>query len=503
MNLRPYQLSAVEAVEAGWAEARRQLIVLPTGGGKTVVFSHIAQRQPGRTLILAHRGELITQAAQKLHSATGIFASVECADRRAIPGHGVVVGSVQSMRRRLIKYQPDAFDLIICDEAHHALSPEWQAVLEHFPAARILGVTATPDRADKRSLGKAFERVAFEVTLLELIRDGFLSPLRAQRLGTEIDLSALTRFRREISADESAEAIHPRLALLAREIAREAWDRKTLVFLPRCDVSEKFAALLRSHGIDSRHISGASADRAEGLAWFAEPGPRALCNAMLLTEGFDQPDVDCIVCLRPTKSRALYSQIVGRGTRMAPGKDYCLILDPLWLTGAHDLCRPSCLTGGNSLHREKLQEQLDLGMDLLDAEEVAKRNVEETLARQLAEAAKNRKAPKGLVDPLAYALAIHDGALAEYEPAMPWEEEPATADQVEKLSAASLWTADMTRGQAAALLARLEDRKRLGLASPKQVMLLRRMSNPNADTMTAGEAGYAINRLRFRRGKAA
>jgi hypothetical protein len=235
------------------------------------------------------------------------------------------------------------------------------------------------------------------------------------------------------------------------------------------------------------------------LAWFAEPGPKALCNAMLLTEGFDQPDVDCIVCLRPTRSRALYSQIIGRGTRTAPGKDYCLILDPLWLSGTHDLCRPACLTGGNELHRQMLQQQLDLGMDLLAAEEVAKVNVEEALARQLAEAAKKRKAPKGLVDPLAYALALHDGALAEYEPTMPWEEEPATTEQMKLLAESGLWTDRMRRGYAAALLSKIGDRKRLGLASPKQVMLLKRMGDPNADTATAGQAGLVISRKRFGR----
>lgn len=500
MILRDYQQNAVDAVEAGWNEASKQLAVLPTGSGKTVVFSHLASRQTGRTLILAHREELINQAVSKLQAASGIFASVERAGERAIPGHGVIVASVQTMRRRLEKYGPDAFDLIVCDEAHHALSPEWRAVLDFFTGCqRILGVTATPDRADKKSLGTYFERVAFEVGLLELIGKGHLCGLKARQLGVEIDLSQLTKIRRDITDAEAAEAVHPRLVALAREVAAEVWDRKTLIFLPRCDVSEKFAALLCSYGIETRHVSGASGDRAACLEWYATPGPKALCNAMLLTEGFDQPDVDCIVCLRPTKSRALYSQIVGRGTRTHPGKEDCLLLDPLWLTGTHDLCRPACLTGGNQLHRDQLQAQLDLGMDLLEAEEVAKVNVEEILALHLAEAAKKRKAPKGLVDPLAYALALHDGALSEYEPAMPWEFEEATVDQIKELTGCGLWTEGMLRGYAAALLGKIEDRKLLGLASPKQVMLLRKMGDPNADTASAGQAGYAISTKRFRR----
>lgn len=500
MKLRDYQQIAVNAVEAGWQHAERQLGVAATGAGKTIMFSHLAARQEGRTLILAHREELIEQAVTKLHAATGIFAGVERASQRAMPGHGVIVASVQSMRRRLAKYRPDAFDLIICDEAHHALSPEWRAVLSHFTGCRrVLGVTATPDRADKKSLGKYFQRVAFEVTLLDLIQQGYLAPLRAKRLAVEVDMSALIKTRREISADEAAEAMHPRLVALAREVAEEVWDRKTLVFLPRCDVSEKFADLLSEYGVASRHVSGASVDRAECLEWFAQPGPRALCNAMLLTEGYDEPSVDAICCLRPTKSRSLYSQIVGRGTRLSPGKDHCLILDPLWLTGEHSLCRPACLTGGNDLHREKLQEQLDLGLDLLEAETVAKVNVEEALARQLAAAAKKRKVPRGMVDPLAYALALHDGALAEYEPTMEWESAPAGDATMRVLADMGLWTDGMTAGYAAALLERIEERRRLGLASPKQVMLLRRMGEANAETMTQTQAGYALSKRIGRR----
>ena len=494
MKLRDYQQVALDAVEAGWSHARRQLGVAATGAGKTIMFSHLAARQQGRTLILAHREELIHQAVDKLRAATGIFASVERAEARAIPGHGVIVASIQTMRRRLAKFGPDAFDLIICDEAHHALSKEWRAVLDYFTGCqRVLGVTATPDRADKQSLGGYFERIAFEVGLLELIAAGHLCGLRAKLLGVEIDLSALVKARRDLSEAEAAEAVHPRLVALAREVAAEIWDRKALVFLPRCDVSERFSGLLVANGIEARHVAGGSEDRAECLEWFSQPGPKALCNAMLLTEGFDQPDVDAIVCLRPTKSRALYSQIVGRGTRLAPGKVDCLILDPLWLTGTHDLCRPACLTGGNQLHRDHLQEALDLGMDLLEAEVVAKRNVEEALARQLAEAAKAaRKAPRGLVDPLAYGLALHDGSLTEYEPAMPWEAEPALPAQMKALGALGLWTEGMSRGYAEALLAKIATRKALGLASPKQVMLLRRLGDANADTATSTHAGQVI-----------
>jgi superfamily II DNA or RNA helicase len=494
MPLRPYQQRAVDAVAAGWSQFQRQLGIAATGGGKTVIFSHIAAAEKGRTLILAHREELVKQAAEKLHAATGIFAAVEQGASTAMPGHGVVVGSVQSVRRRLHKYAPNAFDLIICDEAHHSLSDEWQEVLGRFAGARVLGVTATPDRADRKSLGAFYQNVAFEIGLLELIGAGHLCNLRALRLPVEIDARSIKlRSGADLSADVASSLLEPRLREVARAAAAEIWDRKTLVFLPRCDVSEKFAEALAEEGIDARHVDGGSEDREQRLEWFRTAGPgTALCNAMLLTEGYDRPDIDCILCLRPTKSRALYCQIVGRGTRTAPGKEFCLLLDPLWLSGDLSLCQPADISAPNETHKKALQAHLDAGAEILDAEARAKVDVEQALAAQLEEAAKNRKAPKGLVDPLAWAVGIHDSDLEEYEPTMPWEEEPPTENQLAVLSRAGIWTERMTRGFAAKLIDRLSHRSAMGLATPKQVMLLRRLGNPNAELMTREQAGYVI-----------
>lgn len=494
MELRPYQQRAVDSVAAGWSQFQRQLGVAATGAGKTIIFSHIAAGERGRTLILAHREELVKQAAEKLRAATGIFATVEQGAQTAMPGHGVVVGSIQSVRRRLGKYEPDAFDLIICDEAHHSLAEEWQEVLGRFPSARVLGVTATPDRADRKSLGVFYQNIAFEIGLLELIGAGHLCNLRALRLPVEIDARSIKlRSGADLSADVASDLLEPRLREVARAAAAEIWDRKTLVFLPRCDVSEKFAEALAAEGIQARHVAGDSEDREARLAWFKTAGPgTALTNAQLLTEGYDQPDVDCILCLRPTKSRALYCQIVGRGTRTAPGKDHCLLLDPLWLSGELSLCQPADLTAPTPQHRAALQVGLDAGLDLQEAESRAKLDVEAALAAQLEEAAKNRKAPKGLVDPLAWAVGIHDSDLEEYEPEMPWEDEPPTESQLKALSQAGICTDRMTRGFASKLLERLGRRAHLGLATPKQVMLLRRLGNPNAETMTREQAGHYI-----------
>lgn len=846
-----------------------------------MLFSHIAASETGRVLILAHRETLIDQAVEKLHKATGIFAAVECGERHALSSHRVVVASIQSMKRRLPKYAKDHFSLIICDECHHVMSDEWDAVLSYFGTARVLGVTATPDRSDRKSMSKVFQNVAFEIGLLELITAGYLCPLRAMKLPVEVPMKALSKRRCEVSEEEATDAVNGKIVDLASALADNIWDRKALIFLPRCDVSAHFAELLRSHGIDAKHTQGDGKDRDEVLAWFAEPGRKALCNAMLLcldlkteiltgrgwvthetispddlvanwntdgsvffarpeeivkrplapgehmvsiqskmtnirvtnthrmivgcgakrskwkkisaqdvdgrdtfpgcgvappsgvlvideerapskrniqansynlrnlkgmsyaesvtaaaqreerrcsmrrkqpheltidecyligfwiadghvnrelirggleytmsqapvypniikwvddllerigmhsvrklrksgskvviwslcrgtggggqersgvygiepylekngtplfwglseaqfdalvggywlgdghhgkfesgipkslvfndtkkpwmdllcaigsvrgwrcamyplpsknpkhndqwkvrmikgakvclshrtnithepfaaedvwcvkttskniitrrggkvvvmgnTEGYDNPEVDAVCCLRPTKSRALYSQIVGRGTRKYPGKDYLLVIDPLWLSGEMDLCKPADLIAPNAEHRQFLQKRLDEGLDIVEAEKIALADVEELLAARLAEAEKNKKAPKGMVDPLAWAVGIHDSNLTEYEATMPWEEEPPTAEQMTALKRWKIWTERMTRGYAGKLLERIELREKLGLATPRQVMLLRQRKNPNAEIMTKAQAGQEIGSWR-------
>ena len=198
MELRPYQQEAREAVERDWAgQFLRTLLVLPTGCGKTIVFSKIVEdmvRQGRRCLILAHRGELLDQAAGKLLQATGLRCSVEKAEETCLDSwYRVTVGSIQSLMRekRLGQFPADYFDVIVVDEAHHVLSDGYQRVLEHFSGARVLGVTATPDRGDMRDLGQYFEHLAYEYTLPRAIRDGYLCPIKAVTIPLRLDLSGV------------------------------------------------------------------------------------------------------------------------------------------------------------------------------------------------------------------------------------------------------------------------------------------------------------------------
>lgn len=490
MQLRDYQQDAFRAVNEGWGLYQKQLGIMATGGGKTILFSHLAATDPGKVLILAHREELINQAVDKLYSATGIHAAVEQGTRKAIPGSKVTVASVQTMRGRKGKYAPDHFSLIIVDECQHRTSREYMDAMEHFQA-RELGVTATPSRSDKKELSRVYQSVAFNFGMLELIKRGYLSDVRIRRLKCEVDIRQL-RLRKEFNKDEVAEVLHPVIKDMARELAAESWFMKLLVFLPRCDVSHKFAHELAKLGLEAAHISGACKDREAKLKWFSKPGPKVLCNAMLLTEGFDQPDVDGILVGRPILSPSLYAQIVGRGTRLSPGKSYCTVFDPLWLSGRHDICKAACLTAETELHRERLQVALDLGMDFLEAEERAQRDVEEALAKQLREAARP-KPPKGFIDPLKFALAIHDTDLAEYEPITQDELQPATLAELSALASYKMWAPDISHGQARALLTVLNRREDNGLASPAMVMRLRGI-DPNASIMSRSQAIQAMNR---------
>jgi superfamily II DNA or RNA helicase len=352
VELRPYQEQARAAVWAQWdGGARRTLLVMPTGCGKTVVFAKViadVSRKGGRSLVLAHRGELLQQAADKLSAATGLGAAVEKAQESCIGSFfSAVVGSVQTLCRpeRLEQFGHGYFDAIIVDEAHHVLAESYQRVLAHFPAAKVLGVTATADRGDKRDLGQYFESMAYEYSLHEAIRDGYLCPIKAQTVPLELDISGVGVSAGDFKAAELGNALGPYLHRIADEMAAAGClGRKTVAFLPLVATSQYFARILASKGFDAMEANGESTDRAEVLQAFAKAGPGAvLCNSMLLTEGWDQPDVDCIVVLRPTKVRSLYAQMVGRGTRTSPGKGHLLILDFLWHTDRHELVRPAAL----------------------------------------------------------------------------------------------------------------------------------------------------------------
>lgn len=486
MELRPYQREAVAAVRKEWEEGHRKtLLVLPTGTGKTVCFAKVAEeavRRGKKVLVLAHRDELLQQAADKIRAATGLACAREKGSETSLGSwYRITVGSVQTLMRekRLAAFPPDAFGTIIVDEAHHALADSYQRVLGHFPEADVLGVTATPERANMANLGQYFESLAYEYRLTQAIRDGYLCRIRAQTVPLRLDISTVKTSSGDYSAGGLGTALDPYLWQIAEEMRTYCADRRTVVFLPLVATSKKFTAILRSKGFRAAEVNGNSRDRAEKLADFAAGKTNVLCNAMLLTEGWDCPAVDCVVMLRPTKIRSLYCQCIGRGTRPSPetGKKDLLILDFLWQTARHDLCRPASLICRSEKVAEKMTERLEAyegPVDIEEAEEEAARDVQQEREQALAEELRAmRKRKRRLVDPLQFEMSIAAEDLSGYVPSFAWEMAPASKKQLAALEKYGIFPDEIENaGKASLLLDRLARRREEGLSTPKQIRLL-------------------------------
>lgn len=507
MELRPYQQAAREAVERDWEEGvRRTLLVLPTGTGKTVVFSKILEdrvRLGDRCLILAHRGELLDQAADKLLTATGLRCAVEKAEETCMDSwYRVAVGSVQSLQRpsRLYRFAPDYFDVIVVDEAHHALSDGYRRVLDYFDEARVLGVTATPDRGDMRNLGQYFEHLAYEYTLPRAIKDGYLCPIKAVTIPLTLDLTGVGVQAGAFKSGDLDTALDPYLFQIAKEMRTYCENRKTVVFLPLVKTSQKFRDILNAQGFRAAEVNGGSSDRAEILADFQAGKYNVLCNSMLLTEGWDCPGVDCVVVLRPTKVRSLYSQMVGRGTRLSPGKEELLLLDFLWHTSRHELCRPACLICESEETARQMTrniEEAGCPVDLEAAERQAQEDVvarrEEALAKQLSEMRKRKRA---LVDPLQFELSIAAEDLSSYVPAFGWEMGPPSDQQRASLEKRGIFPDEIeSAGKASLLLDRLAKRQAEGLTTPKQIRFLEGKGFQHVGRWQFDTAKHMIDRI--------
>ncbi len=505
MDLRPYQVAAAVAVEREWLKLFRTLLVLPTGTGKTIVFSALARNAVaagGRVLILAHREELIRQAADKLAKATGLACSVEKADESSVGRLELVtVGSVQSLLNLARRDAIAAPTHIIVDEAHHALAESYQAVLRHWPEAKVLGVTATPDRGDMRDLGAYFESLAFKYTMPQAIAEGYLCKIKALTIPLTIDLGAVKVQGGDYQAAGLGAALEPYLAQIAAEMAEHCRGRRTLCFLPLIDTSCKFVAMLNAAGLRAREVHGLSDDRAQALQEFHDGRWNVLSNAMLLTEGYDEAGIDCVVVLRPTKVRSLYAQMVGRGTRIHPGKDHLLLLDFLWMSERHSLCHPAHLLAEDDEVAKKMvaaaERAAGAAMDI-DADALAQAKADVVADREAALAlklAEMRHRKRELVDPLQYAASVGAVGLMDYKPVLPAEAALPGAEQLEALAAAGIFPGEVTSaGHAAAILGAVQARKAAGLSTPKQVRCLERY-----DFAHAGQLDYVTAQSFIRR----
>lgn len=507
MELRPYQQEAKTAVFREWEQGHNKtLLVLPTGTGKTIVFAKVSEecvRRGKRVLILAHRGELLEQAADKILTATKLGCAVEKAEQTCIGSwYRITVGSVQTLmtEKRLSKFDKDYFDHIIIDEAHHCISDSYQRILQYFSDAQVLGVTATPDRGDMKNLGQVFDSLAYEYTLPKAIKDGYLSPIKALTIPLKIDMTGVATQAGDFKAADIDTALDPYLYQIADEMLKYCKDRKTVVFLPLIKTSQKFRDILNGKGFRAAEVNGNSEDRAQVLSDFDSGKYNVLCNSMLLTEGWDCPSVDCVIVLRPTKVRSLYCQMVGRGTRLAPGKDHLLLLDFLWHTERHELCRPAHLICQNEEVAQKMTENIaEAGcpVDIEEAEEKASDDVvaqrEKALAKQLAEMKKRKRA---LVDPLQFEMSIQAEDLSSYVPSFGWEMSPPSSKQVQALEKLGILPDEIDNaGKAQKLLDRLDKRRSAGLTTPKQIRFLESRGFRHVGTWQFESARKLIDRI--------
>ena len=440
MQLRPYQTAALDAIQAEWKTHKSTLINMATGLGKTIVMAGMVNRIfPRRVLVLVHRRVLAEQAIDKISKTTGAITALEMGSNSVSMRQAdmlgrmprVVVASIQTMSStndigtaRMEKFDPMDFGAVFCDEAHHTPAAQWRRVIDYFtsgnPDLRVLGVTATPDRADKKALGAVFDSVACEYDILFGVNDGWLVPPRQKLVQiTDVDFSGIRTRGGDLDTNELAAVMEQEKSLhgVVDQTIRQAGERKTLVFTASVKQAEQTALLFNRYRPNSAAmVCGATPelDRNRILGDFREGRLQYLCNCNVLTEGYDEWSVEVVALARPTKSRALYTQIVGRALRTQEGvisgldtaeerreaiamslKPTATILDFEGNCGKHKLVCTADILGGilPDKVRDKVRKILrHREMSTLDALEQAREEYErEYRAEQLRKALADRK----------------------------------------------------------------------------------------------------------------
>lgn len=449
---RDYQLAAAAAIIETWREHKSCIATVATGGGKTLIAAGLSTKlvESGRVLFLANRNELCSQPMAVFRDQ-GMIPALEKADSRAPLGAQVVIGSVQSLTRknRLERFPKNHFSYIFADEAHGALAQSWSRIFTHFDSAKVCGITATSFRADGKSLSEVFQVEAYRKDLFDLVDSGYLvDPDHVEKLSTAISL-ANVRIRRtpegkDFDAADAADAIFPYFKEIAKEIKLRFNDRHILAFLPLIASSQKFVEACLSEGINAIHVDGEDEQRDQKLQAFREGRITLLSNSNLLHTGVDIPCCNATLNLRPTKSKVLYTQIIGRSTRTHPGvidhcqsaeerlqaiaaspKPHSIIIDPLWLTLEHDLVNPAYLIAADQEMVEEMKKATNgkNGYSLRSIQAAVQAQREEAIRRRLERVASFRERT---INAKWFAANIKDHDLVNYRPVYKWETQPAT-----------------------------------------------------------------------------
>lgn len=474
MGLRPYQIECVEKIEESFLEFDRVLITLFTGGGKTLIFSEIANRyikSNKRVLVLAHREELLDQAAEKMMRFHGVDFTIIKSGKEYDESKMFQIGSVQSLCKedRLNKFDKNYYGIIIVDEAHHCMADTYQTIFRHFNGAKILGVTATPNRSDGKKLAKFFETTAYEYKMEDGIRDGWLSSVIMRTGNVNIDLSRVRTVAGDFVINELDDAITREFNKISRYIKTMLQHRKRImIFTPRIASAEILAEVLKRDGLGAEFVCGKTKNRKDIIQKFKSGEVRIITNSMVLTEGFDCPEVDCIINLRPTQSKGLFTQMLGRGTRICSGKENILYVDFLWRTDKQIITPCNLFAETDAVARSMrdflvmnanksydmitLAQYIDLVMGGIQVMEGARMEWVVGI---------DKKTPR---TPSMFAYLINNRSLLEYEPIYAWETQPATEKQIEFLFAkCGIQTKNINKGFASKIIdvivKRIKDKK--------------------------------------------
>ncbi len=535
IKLRGRQPEWIETIEKDLISYSRLLVVAPGGVGKTSVMGVLAARhwERGiRTLILENRDRLTEQTAERIRSETGLDVDIEKGDSRASPYAPIVVGSVQSLGRanRLTGFSDSHFGLVIPDECHLALAPQWRRIIDHFnigaeslvdgwkrpadgtysPKCKVVGFTASPDLGDRRNLGEIFQHISVNYSYLDAISDGWLVGIEERNIPIRLDTRKLRVKRTAEGADFSAEdqsaMLIPVIKELAKQLVENASDKKTMCFVPSVECARLMAEAINALGLKAYFVSGECIDRNEKTDAFQVAGPgTVLVNCSLYCYGVDFPDVSCIAPFGAIISKVKYIQILYRGTRVLPGtvSDEMTAeqrIEAIARSSKKDLLVLSPFFISEKIH---IMEVYDLfGVPPPDKADRKKPDftkpaeVRDYIAALEKAADKHRNKQARTVNPVSFALSIGERALATYEPQTTAEAAPPSREVLDFLLDKGISTIDVkTAGQANKLVDRLRERDRLGLASPKQLqqLLLRfGMDEETAMTMKAGKAGLII-----------